>query len=91
MRLDLVFIPVIFALVIIALMFIKPIEVQRADLSAVFLYWPEAYKYAEKGDAAAIYRIAGLAVCLDTRVGVVINAPPGLAYKAVNLTCRFKP
>ncbi len=89
MRLDLAFIPVILALVITALIFIKPIEVQRADLSAVFLYWPEAYKYAEKGDAAAIYRIAGLAACLGA--GVVINAPPGLAYKAVNLTCRFKP
>ncbi len=49
MRLELVFIPVIFALAVAAMVFVKPVEVRKTDLSAVFLYWPEAYRYAEAG------------------------------------------
>jgi len=88
MRLEVVFIPVIFALVVAALLFIKPIEVRKTDLSAVFLYWPEAYKYAEVGDPSAIYRITGLAACASSGR---IEAYPGLAYKVLSLYCRFKP
>jgi hypothetical protein len=60
MRLEIVFIPVIFALAVAAMLFIKPVEVRKTDLSAVFLYWPEAYKYAEVGNPSAIYRVTGL-------------------------------
>ncbi|MFZ8809347.1 MAG: hypothetical protein ACO2PN_27050 [Pyrobaculum sp.] len=88
MRLELVFIPAIFALAVTAMLFIKPIEIRKTDLSAVFLYWPEAYRYAERGDPSAIQRITGLAICASSGV---INAYPGLAYKALSLYCRFKP
>jgi hypothetical protein len=88
MRLELVFIPAIFALAVTAMLFIKPVEIRKTDLSAVFLYWPEAYRYAEAGDPSAIQRITGLAVCTTSGV---INAYPGLAYKALSLYCRFKP
>jgi hypothetical protein len=80
MRLELVFIPVIFALAVAAMVFIKPVEVRKTDLSAVFLYWPEAYRYAEAGDPSAVYRVTGLAICAASGV---INAYPGLAYKAL--------
>jgi hypothetical protein len=61
MRLELVFIPVIFALAVAAMVFIKPVDVRKTDLSAVFLYWPEAYRYAERDDPSAVYRVTGLA------------------------------
>ena len=82
------FIPVVFALAVAAMVFIKPVDVRKTDLSAVFLYWPEAYRYAEAGDPSAIQRITGLAVCATSGA---INAYPGLAYKAPSLYCRFKP
>jgi hypothetical protein len=88
MRLEIVFIPVIFALAVAAMLFIKPVEVRKTDLSAVFLYWPEAYRYAEAGDPSAVYRVAGLAVCASSGV---VSAYPGLAYKVLSLYCRFKP
>jgi hypothetical protein len=88
MRLELVLIPVIFALAVAAMVFIKPVEVRKTDLSAVFLYWPEAYRYAERGDPSAIRRVTGLAVCTSSGV---INAYPGLAYKVLSLYCRFRP
>jgi len=91
MRLELAFIPVAFALAVTALVFIKPVEVQKIDLSAVYLYWPEAYRYAETGDPTAVYRVAGLVTCLNVRAGGVIEAPPGLAQRVVNLVCRFRP
>ncbi len=88
MRLELVFIPVVFALAVAAMLFIKPVEIRTTDLSAVFLYWPEAYRYAEAGDPSAVYRITGLAICASSGV---INAYPGLAYKVLGLYCRFGP
>ena len=88
MRLELVFIPAIFVLAVTAMLFIKPIEIRKTDLSAVFLYWPEAYKYAEAGDPSAIRRVTGLAICATSGW---IEAYPGLAYKALSLYCRFKP
>ncbi len=88
MRLELVLIPVIFALAVAAMLFIKPVEIRKTDLSAVFLYWPEAYRYAEAGDPSAIYRVTGLAVCASSGW---IEAYPGLAYKVLNLYCRFRP
>jgi hypothetical protein len=88
MRLELVFIPVIFALAVAAMVFVKPVEVRKTDLSAVFLYWPEAYRYAEAGDPSAVQRITGLAACASSGV---ISAYPGLAYKALSLYCRFRP
>jgi hypothetical protein len=88
MRLELVFIPVIFALAVAAMVVVKPVEIRKTDLSAVFLYWPEAYRYAEAGDPSAVYRVTGLAVCATSGV---ISAYPGLAYKALSLYCRFKP
>ncbi len=88
MRLELVFIPVIFALAVAAMVFVKPVEVRKTDLSAVFLYWPEAYRYAEARDPSAVYRITGLAACASSGV---INAYPGLAYKVLSLYCRFRP
>jgi hypothetical protein len=88
MRLELVFIPVIFALAVAAMVFVKPVEIRKTDLSAVFLYWPEAYRYAEAGDPSAVYRVTGLAACASWGV---INAYPGLAYEVLNLYCRFRP
>jgi hypothetical protein len=88
MRLEIALIPVIFALAVAAMVFIKPVEIRKTDLSAVFLYWPEAYRYAEAGDPSAVYRVTGLAVCATTGV---ISAYPGLAYKVLGLYCRFKP
>jgi hypothetical protein len=88
MRLEIALIPVIFALAVAAMVFVKPVEIRKTDLSAVFLYWPEAYKYAEAGDPSAIRRVTGLAVCATSGA---INAYPGLAYKVLSLYCRFKP
>ena len=88
MRLELVLIPVIFALAVAAMAFVKPVEVHKTDLSAVFLYWPEAYRYAAAGDPSAVQRITGLVACASSGV---INAYPGLAYKVLNLYCRFRP
>ena len=88
MRLEIALIPVIFALAVAAMVFIKPVEVRKTDLSAVFLYWPEAYRYAERGDSSAVQRITGLAACASSGV---VNAYPGLAYKALSLYCRFRP
>jgi len=83
-----VFIPVMFALAVAAMVLIKPVEIHKTDLSAVFLYWPEAYRYAEAGDPSAVYRVTGLVACASSGV---INAYPGLAYKVLNLYCRFRP
>jgi hypothetical protein len=88
MRLELVFIPVVFALAVAAMVFVKPVEIRKTDLTAVFLYWPEAYRYAEAGDPSAVYRVTGLAICTTSGV---ISAYPGLAYKALSLYCRFRP
>jgi len=88
MRLELVFIPVMFALAVVAMVFVKPVEVRKTDLSAVFLYWPETYRYAEAGDPSAVQRITGLVACANSGV---IYAYPGLAYKVLNLYCRFRP
>jgi len=88
MRLEIALIPVIFALAVAAMVFIKPVEIRKTDLSAVFLYWPEAYRYAEAGNPSAVQRITGLAICASSGA---ITAYPGLAYKALSLYCRFKP
>jgi hypothetical protein len=88
MRLEIALIPVIFALAVAAMLFVKPVEVRKIDLSALFLYWPEAYRYAEAGDPSAVQRITGFVTCASSGV---INAYPGLAYKVLNLYCRFKP
>jgi hypothetical protein len=88
MRIEIALIPVVFALAVTAMLFVKPVEVRKTDLSAVFLYWPEAYRYAETGDPSAIQRITGLVACASFGV---INAYPGLAYKVLSLYCRFKP
>ncbi|MGC9129994.1 MAG: hypothetical protein ACP5H5_00240 [Pyrobaculum sp.] len=87
MRLDLALIPVVLGLAAAALLALKPVEVKRPDLSAVFLYWPEAYRYAEDGDPTAIYRVAPLVVCN----GDLGHAPPGLSYRVLSVVCRFKP
>jgi hypothetical protein len=88
MRIEIALIPVVFALAVTAMLFVKPVEVRKTDLSALFLYWPEAYRYAEAGDPTAIRRVTGLAACATSGV---IRAYPGLAYKALSLYCRFKP
>jgi hypothetical protein len=88
MRIEIALIPVVFALAVTAMLFVKPVEVRKTDLSAVFLYWPEAYRYAEAGDPSAVQRVTGLVACASSGV---INAYPGLAYKVLSLYCRFKP
>jgi hypothetical protein len=88
MRLEIALIPVMFALAVVAMLFIKPVEIRKTDLSALFLYWPEAYRYAERGDPSVIYRVVGYVACASSGV---INAYPGLAYKVLSLYCRFKP
>ncbi|MEM1787879.1 MAG: hypothetical protein QW085_04715 [Pyrobaculum sp.] len=85
MRTELVFIPILLGMAIAALSFLKPVEYSKADLSSIYLYWPEAYKYAEAGDPAPVYRFSGLVTCGD------LNAPPGISYRVLNLTCRFRP
>jgi len=88
MRLEIALIPVIFALAVAAMVVVKPVEIRKTDLSAVFLYWPEAYRYAEAGDPSAVQRITGLAICASSGA---MSAYPGLAYKALSLYCRFRP
>jgi hypothetical protein len=90
-RIELALIPVILALAAAALTFMKPLDVRSTDLSALFLYWPEAYAYAERGDPAAVYRITGLVVCANANASDAIDAPPGIAFKALNIYCRFRP
>lgn len=87
MRLELALIPVIFGMAVAVLIAVKPLEVNKPDLSALFLYWPEAYKYAERGDAMFIRGVVPFVACSRG----AITAPPGLAYKALGLTCRFRP
>ncbi|MEM1597898.1 MAG: hypothetical protein QXP31_03355 [Pyrobaculum sp.] len=84
MRIDLVLVPVLFALAVSVLFTVKPVEFHKTDLSALFLYWPEAYRQAERGFLDA----APLVVC---NASGVLGAPPGLAYKTLGLVCRFKP
>lgn len=84
MRIDLVLVPALFALAVSVLISVKPVEFHKTDLSALFLYWPEAYRQAERG----VLNVAPLVVCNTTGV---LNAPPGLAYRAPGLVCRFKP
>ncbi|MEZ0320003.1 MAG: hypothetical protein ABWK05_08455 [Pyrobaculum sp.] len=84
MRIDLVLIPAVLALAASMLVAVKPVEYHKADLSALFLYWPEAYRHAERGRLD----VAPLVVC---NASGVLKAPPGLAYKALGLVCRFKP
>ncbi|MEM0462890.1 hypothetical protein [Pyrobaculum sp.] len=88
MRLELALIPVLFGFAVAAMLFAKPVEVNKSDLSSIFVYWPEAFRYAEGGDALAIYRITSLVACA---VKGVIDAPPGLSYRVLALSCRFKP
>ncbi|ACB40138.1 hypothetical protein [Pyrobaculum neutrophilum] len=88
MRLELALIPMIFAVAVSTLAFIKPIQIYRVDLSPLFIYWPEALRYAEMGDPTAVYRVTGLVRCSASGP---IEAPPGVAYRALNLSCRFSP
>jgi len=88
MRLELALIPILLGFAVAAMLFVKPVEAHKSDLSAIFAYWPEAYRYAERGDGAAIQRVTGLVVCAASGV---IDAPPGLAYDVLGLACRFKP
>jgi len=88
MRLELALIPVIFGMAVAVLIAVKPLEVNKPDLSALFLYWPEAYKYAERGDAMFIRGVVPFVTCASSGI---VEAPPGLAYKALGLTCRFRP
>ncbi|AFA38640.1 hypothetical protein Pogu_0613 [Pyrobaculum oguniense TE7] len=88
MRLELALIPVLFGFAVAVMLFAKPVEAHKPDLSAVFVYWPEAFRYAERGDATAIQRVAGLVVCATSGV---IDAPPGVAYRVLSLSCRFRP
>ena len=88
MRLELALIPILFGFAVAVMIFAKPVEVNKPDLSAVFVYWPEAFRYAEKGDATAIHRVVGLVACAANGV---IDAPPGVAYRVLSLSCRFRP
>ena len=88
MRLELALIPVLFGLAVAALVFMKPVQATKSDLSAIFVYWPEAYRYAEQGDASAIQNVVGLVACSSSGV---IDAPPGVAYDVLRIACRFKP
>ena len=88
MRLELALIPILFGFAITVMLFAKPVEVNKPDLSAVFAYWPEAFKYAERGDTAAIHRVVGLVTCASSGV---IDAPPGVAYRVLSISCRFRP
>ena len=88
MRLELALIPILFGFAVAVMIFAKPVEVNKPDLSAVFVYWPEAFRYAEKGDATAVQRVVGLVACAT---GGVIEAPPGVAYRVLSLSCRFRP
>jgi hypothetical protein len=87
MRVEVVLIPFFLGLAVAALVALKPVEVKKPDLSAVFLYWPEAYRYAERGDPTPIYRVAPLVACN----GGFTGAPPGLSYRVLSLICRFRP
>lgn len=84
MRIDLVFIPAILALAAFVLITIKPAEFHKTDLSALFLYWPEAYKRAESG-------FLGVVPFVMCNASGILKAPPGFAYKTLSLVCRFKP
>lgn len=88
MRIDLVFIPVILAVAAASMALVKPVEYVKTDLSALYIYWPEAYRYAERGDPSAVYRATSLVACATNST---IEAPPGLAHRAAGLICRFKP
>ncbi|RFA95813.1 hypothetical protein [Pyrobaculum aerophilum] len=88
MRLELALIPVIFGMAVAVLIAMKPLEVNKPDLSALFLYWPEAYKYAERGEASFIQSVVPFVACASSGV---VEAPPGLTYKALGLFCRFRP
>lgn len=88
MRLELALIPIIFGLAAAVLIFVKPVQATKSDLSAVFVYWPEAYRYVEQGNASAIQNVVGLVACSSSGV---IDAPPGVAYDVLGIACRFKP
>lgn len=88
MRADTIFILVVFALAVATLSWIKPVKFYKTDLSAIFLYWPEAYAYAERGDPTAVYRVTSLVTCATSGA---IAAPPGIAFVVLGMSCRLKP
>jgi len=88
MRVDVVFIIVVFALAVTALSWIMPVKFYKTDLSAIFLYWPEAYACAERGDPTAVYRVTSLVTCATSGA---IAAPPGIAFRVLGMSCRLKP
>jgi len=88
MRADTIFILVVFALAVATLSWIKHVKFYKTDLSAIFLYWPEAYAYAERGDPTAVYRATSLVVCATSGA---ITAPPGIAFRVLDMSCRLKP
>jgi len=88
MRADTIFILVIFALAAAALSWIKPAKFYKTDLSAIFLYWPEAYAYAERGDPTAVHRVTSLVACATSGA---IAAPPGIAFRVLGMSCRLRP
>jgi len=88
MRVDTIFILVIFAMAVAALSWVKPVKFYKTDLSAIFFYWPEVYAYAERGDPAAVYRVTSLVVCATNGA---LAAPPGIAFRVLGMSCRLKP
>ncbi len=81
MQIDVIYIPIIFGLVVAAMLTIKPMEINKLDLSSLFMYWPEFYRLVEVGNFTYNH----------VACGEEINAPPGIAYRVLNLSCRFKP
>lgn len=82
---EIALIPVLLGFAIIALMALRPVTVSKTDLSALYLYWPEAYRQAEAGIGPQWLPLS----CAAVNRTVVLNGT-GLAYKILNVTCLWR-
>lgn len=90
MSLDVVLILAILGVMAIALLYLKPHVQSMPDLSAVFIYWPEAYRLAEAGDARALEATVPGISCVRLGSPSMLNGTPGVSYVVLNVTCRWR-
>lgn len=90
MELDVVVMAIVLGLAVMAMAYVRPVKVVAPDLSAVFIYWPEAYRLAERGDAEALEALVPGLSCAGILSRTYVDGSPGVAYRVLNLTCRWR-
>jgi len=82
------------AFALVALAFMSFPEVRQPSLSALFLYWPELYAAADRGDADGLRPWLSGLTCWLNKSGTWVQitngspSPQGIAAKSWRLVCR---